>query len=58
MLGRLDLQDADVVEDVPADDARLDPVAVPELDVDGLAGSGVSRVASPAVVITCEFVRM
>ena len=34
MRARIDLQDADVVEDVPPDDPRESPVAVGELDVD------------------------
>src|SRR6185312_11001828 len=35
MIGRPNLQKADIVVDVPADDARLGAVAVPELDEDG-----------------------
>ncbi len=37
------LQEADVVIDVPTDDARPHAVAVPELDVDGARGLGSCR---------------
>ena len=60
VVGGIDLEDADVVEDVPADDLRRDALAVAELDVDACPRRPASRSASasPAVVMTCEFVRM
>ena len=36
VVGRIDLEEPDVVVDVPADDARAHPVAVPELDENGV----------------------
>ena len=60
MLGRAHLQEADVVEQVPADDLGSHAVAVRELDVDlgcRLHCIGYD-VPAPAVVITWEFVRM
>ncbi len=42
---RIDPEDADVVEEVVADDPRLDAVPVRELDVDGVGGGG--RAALP-----------
>ena len=59
MLFGIDLEEPDVVEEIPAHDARADPVAVPELDVDLLGRLDREPVSpSPAVVITWEFVRM
>ena len=54
---RVDLDEPDVVEEVPADDLRRHAVAVLELDVEVRAVAAVAP-GLPAVVITCEFVRM
>ena len=54
---RVDPDDADVVEDVPADDRRRNAVAVLELDVD-LRAPAPPPAASAAFVITCELVRI
>ena len=57
VVARVDLQQSHVVEDVPADDPRRRRGRVLELDVDPVGA--VNRAAlRPAVVITCEFVRM
>jgi hypothetical protein len=47
MVARVDLEEPDVVIDVPPDDARPHPVAVPELDEDG-----VRRLRSRSRVLT------
>ena len=57
MVGGVHLDQSDVVVDVPPDDFRRDAVAVLELDVQLVAGLAFPGV-SPALVITCEFVRM
>ena len=56
MVLRIDPDQADVIEEIPADRVRLDAITVGELDIEML--SGVTLEPSPAFVITCEFVRM
>ena len=51
--------DADVVEQIPADDRRRNPLAVLELDEDTFARRDAAvGAASATFVITCAFVRI